>query len=61
MTQEDDAGVEHAIYYLSKKMLPYETRYQEVEKIRLAVIWASKKLRHYFQSYEIQLVAKNPR
>ena len=39
-------------------MLPYETRYQEVEKICLAVIWASKKLRHYFQSYEIQVVAK---
>ena len=39
-------------------MLPYEARYQEVEKICLAVIWASKKLRHYFQSYEIQVVAK---
>ena len=29
-----------------------------MEKICLAVIWASKKLRHYFQSYEIQVVAK---
>ena len=58
LTQEDDTGVEHAIYYLSKKMLPYETRYEEVEKIYLAVIWASKKLRHYFQSYKIQVVAK---
>ena len=53
LTQEDDTGAEHAIYYLSKKMLLYETRYQEVEKICLAVIWASKKLRHYFQSYKI--------
>ena len=39
-------------------MLPYEKHYQEVEKICLAVIWASKKLRHYFQHYKIQVVAK---
>ena len=39
-------------------MLQYEARYQKVEKIYLAVVWASKKLRHFFQSYEIQVVAK---
>ena len=61
MVQADETGVEHAVYYLSKKMLPYEARYQEVEKICLAVVWASRKLRHYFQSYKIQVVAKeNP-
>ena len=42
-------------------MLPYEAHYQEVEKICLAVVWASRKLRQYFQSYKIQVVAKeNP-
>ena len=61
MVQADETGVEHAVYYLSKKLLPYEARYQEVEKIFLAVVWASRKLRHYFQSYRIQVVAKeNP-
>ena len=61
LVQVDEIGVEHAVYYLSKKMLPYEARYQEVEKICLAVVWASRKLRHYFQSYKVQVVAKeNP-
>ena len=61
MVQADETGVKHAVYYLSKKMLPYEARYQEVEKICLVVVWASRKLRHYFQSYKIQVVAKeNP-
>lgn len=61
MVQADETGIEHAVYYLSKKILPYEARYQEVEKVCLAVIWASRKLQHYFQSYKIQIVAKeNP-
>ena len=28
MVQEDETGVEHAVYYLSKNMLLYEARYQ---------------------------------
>ena len=51
LAQENDAKVEHAVYYLSKKLLPYEVNYSLVEKTCLAVIWATKKLRHYFQSY----------
>ena len=27
MVQENDTGIEHAVYYLSKKLLPYEARY----------------------------------
>ena len=61
MVQENETGVEHVVYYLSKKLLPYEARYQEMEKICLAVVWASRKLRNYFQSYKIQVVEKeNP-
>ena len=48
LAQEGDGRVEHAIYYLSKKFLPYEANYSLVEKACLAVIWATKKLRHYF-------------
>ena len=51
-------GVEHAIYYLSKKFLSYEEKYNLVEKICLIMIWATKKLRHYLQSYKIQAVSK---
>ena len=51
-------GVEHAVYYLSKKFLPYEKKYDLVEKTCLIMIWATRKLRHYFQSYKIQAVSK---
>ena len=59
LAQENDAKVEHAVYYLSKKLLPYEANYSLVEKTCLAVIWATKKLRHYFQSYQVQAVSKH--
>eukprot|EP00257_Ricinus_communis_P014877 XP_015572659.1 uncharacterized protein LOC107260969 [Ricinus communis] len=45
--------VEHAIFYLSKKLLPYESKYNLVKKMCLAMIWATRKLRQYFQSYKV--------
>ena len=48
LAQKDERRVEHAVYYLSKKLLPYEANYILVEKTCLAIIWATKKLRHYF-------------
>ena len=56
--QEGPEGIEHAVYYLSKKFLPYEEKYDLVEKTCLIMIWATRKLRHYFQSYKIQAVPK---
>ena len=44
LAQEGEEKVEHAVYYLSKKMLQYEANYNLVEKTCLAVIWATKKL-----------------
>ena len=48
LAQEGERKMEHAVYYLSKKLLQYEANYSLVEKTCLAVIWATKKLRHYF-------------
>ena len=48
LAQEGEKKAEHAVYYLSKKLLQYEDNYSLVEKTCLAVIWATKKLRHYF-------------
>ena len=48
LAQEGEKKAEHAVYYLSKKMLPYEEKYSQVEQICLAMVWAMKKLRHYF-------------
>eukprot|EP00257_Ricinus_communis_P020025 XP_015579169.1 uncharacterized protein LOC107261824 [Ricinus communis] len=51
--------VKHAVYYLSKKLLPYKSKYNLVEKTCLAMIWAIRKLRHHFQSYKVQAISKN--
>eukprot|EP00257_Ricinus_communis_P015140 XP_015572993.1 uncharacterized protein LOC107261022 [Ricinus communis] len=45
--------VEQAIYNLSKKLLPYESKYNLIKKMCLVMIWATRKLRHYFQSYRV--------
>ena len=48
LAQEDERRVEHAIYYLTKKLFLHESNYSLVEKTCLAVIWATKKLQYYF-------------
>ena len=58
LAQEGPEGIEHAVYYLSKKFLPYEEKYNLVEKTCLIMIWATRKLRYYFQSYKILAVSK---
>ena len=59
LAQKSGGKAEHAIYYLSKKLLPYEANYSLVEKTCLAIIWATKKLMHYFQSYQVQEVSQH--
>ena len=44
LAHEDENRVEHVVYYLSKKFLPYEANYNLVEKTCLSVVWAIKKL-----------------
>ena len=43
LAQEGPEGVEHAVYYLSKKFLLYEKKYDLVEKTCLIMIWAIRK------------------
>lgn len=47
MLAQNQEGNEKVVYYLSKKFLEYETRYTPLEKTCLALVWATKKLRHY--------------
>ncbi|XP_074290617.1 uncharacterized protein LOC141617332 [Silene latifolia] len=54
-------GQEKAIYYLSKKFLEYETNYSSIEKSCLALVWATKKLRHYMLTHTIHVISRmNP-
>ena len=48
------------IYYMSKILLDAETRYLQLEKLALALVSASRKLSHYFQTYTIMVVTEHP-
>ena len=58
LAQLDDSGKERAIYYLSKRMLEYECKYITIECLCLALVWATRRLRHYLTEYSILLVSR---
>lgn len=41
------------VYFISRVLQDTETRYQLVEKVTLALVHASRRLRHYVHSHEI--------
>ena len=57
LAQLDDSGKERAIYYLSKRILDYETRYVMIEHFCLTLIWATRRLRHYMIEYLVHLIS----
>ena len=58
LAQLDDSGKERAIYYLSKRMMEYECKYLMIERLCLALVWATRRLRHYVTEYSILLVSR---
>ncbi|XP_070016951.1 uncharacterized protein [Nicotiana sylvestris] len=56
----EDQGKQYPIYYVSKSLLDAETRYPQLEKLALALIMASRKLRPYFQCHPIVVVTTYP-
>ena len=44
-------------YLLSKRMLEYEERYVMIKCLCLALIWATKRLRHYMTEYSMHLIS----
>ena len=57
LAQLDDSCNERAIYYLSKRMLDYETRYVMIECYCLALVWTTRRLRHYMTEYSVHLIS----
>lgn len=53
LAQEDDDGVERAIYYLIRIMSDNETRYIMVEKSCLSLYFSCTKLKHYIKSSDV--------
>ena len=58
LAQLNDSEKERAIYYLSKRMLEYECRYIMIQRLYLALIWATRSLRLYVTEYSILLVSR---
>ncbi|XP_019235995.1 PREDICTED: uncharacterized protein LOC109216306 [Nicotiana attenuata] len=58
LAQENEEGKEQALYYLSRTLIGAEMNYTPVEKICLALLYAIKKLRHYFEAYTIKLISR---
>ena len=57
LAQLNDSGNERAIYYLSKRMLDYETRYVMIERYCLTLVWATRRLRHYMTEYSVHFIS----
>jgi ribonuclease HI len=48
------------VYFVSKVLSPSKRNYTELEKVLYVVLMASRKLRHYFQSYHIIVPSSHP-
>ena len=44
------------MYYTNKRLVNAETRYQEMEKLALALVIATRKLRQYFHSHPVRVL-----
>ncbi|KAM2225165.1 hypothetical protein ACFX1X_019424 [Malus domestica] len=58
LAQDNDAGREQAIFYLSRNLNQPEINYSAVEKLCLAVFFAASKLRHYMLPSVTQVMAQ---
>ncbi|KAK2444268.1 protein NYNRIN [Trifolium repens] len=53
LAQEDENGVEKAIYYLSRVLNDVETRYSVIEKLCLCLYFSCTKLKHYIKPVDV--------
>ncbi|KAK2382471.1 hypothetical protein QL285_070004 [Trifolium repens] len=53
MAQEDDNGIENAVYYLSRVLNDAKTRYTAIEKLCLCLYFSCTKLKHYIKLVDV--------
>ena len=56
----EEGKVQKPVYYISKALRGAERRYPLIEKLAFALIMTSRKLRHYFQAYVINVMTDHP-
>ena len=57
ITQEVD-GEEKPVYYISRIIRGPKTRYSQVERHCLALVFIAQKMRHYFLAHEVMIATK---
>lgn len=55
-----DEGVQKLVYYVSKSLQEAKVKYLHLEKAILAIIYATKKLPHYFQMHTMVVLTQLP-
>ena len=55
-----DNGVQMLVYYMSKSLHEADVRYLPLEKAILAMVHATRKLPHYFQSHTVVVLIQLP-
>ena len=55
-----DSGIQRPVYYVSKSLNETEVRYLPLEKAKLAVVHATRKLPHYFQAHTVVILTQLP-
>ena len=55
-----DSGVQRPVYYVSKSLNEAEVCYLPLEKAILAVVYATRKLPHYFQAHTVVVLIQLP-
>ena len=55
-----DQGVQQPVYYISKTLVDAEMRYLPLEKLVLALVYATRELPHYFQAYTVFVLTEYP-
>jgi hypothetical protein len=58
--QDGQAKKQVLVYFVSEVLNPSKRNYTELEKVLYVVLMASRKLRHYFQSYHIIVPCSQP-
>jgi ribonuclease HI len=58
--QDGQAKKQVTVYFVSEVLSPSKRNYIELEKVLYVVLMASRKLRHYFQSYHIIVPSYQP-
>ena len=52
----EEEKVQWPVYYVSKRLIDAETKYPEMEKLALALVIASRKVRPYFHSHTVRVL-----